>query len=108
MTSTITETPRHILDFVEAVAKFAEKAERVEAATRGRGWGFNEGESAVYRGGATIDEVLDLRSIAEAGMMAGSVEACDKFLASISKRPGVVTCSEIAKFCAEAREIAES
>ena len=107
-TATITETPNHIREFVAAVDQLASRAERIEAASRGRGWGYGAGESAVYRGSSTIDDILDLRNLAEAGMMEGSIEVCEKFLSSISTRPGIVTCEEIAKFCAEARDIATS
>lgn len=108
MTVATTETPKHIHDFVDAVDKLAAKAQQIEAATRGRGWGLADGESAVYRGSSTIDDILDLRSLAEAGMMAGSLDTCDKFLADISKRPGIVTCAEVTRFCREAREMATS
>jgi len=108
VTTTITETPKFILDYVDAVDRLAAKAMQAEAASRGRGWGLGEGEAVVYRGSSTIDDILDLRNLAEAGMMSGSIDVCEKFLASISNRPGVVTCAEIAKFCAEARDIATS
>jgi len=98
----------HIQALVDAVDALAAKASRVEAASRARGWGFAEGESAVYRGSATIDEILDLRSIAQAGCLEGSLAECERFLTDVSRRPGIVTCAEIQRFCADLREIATS
>lgn len=96
----------HIDMLVDAVDALAAKATRIEAASRDRGWGFGEGESAVYRGSATIDEILDLHNIAQAGCLEGSLEVCERFLTDVSRRPGIVTCGEIQRFCAELRNIA--
>ena len=98
----------HIKGLVDAIDALAARAARVEAASRARGWGFSEGEPSVYRGGSTIDEILDLRNLAEAGCLQGSLDACERFLADVSRRPGIVTCGEIQRFCAEIRAIATS
>lgn len=98
----------HIEALVDAVDELAAKATRIEAASRARGWGFSEGESAVYRGGSTIDEILDLRNIAQAGCLEGSLNVCERFLTDVAGRPGIVTCGEIQRFCAELRSIATS
>lgn len=98
----------HIKGLVDAIDALAARAARVEAASRARGWGFSEGEQSVYSGGSIIDEILDLRNLAEAGCLQGSLDACERFLADVSRRPGIVTCGEIQRFCAEIRAIATS
>jgi hypothetical protein len=106
--STTLKASTHTETLVDAVDNLAAKAARIEAASRARGWGFSEGESAVYRGGSTIDEILDLRNIAQAGCLDGSLSVCERFLTDIAGRPGIVTCEEIQRFCAEVRIIATS
>lgn len=101
-------TNTHIKLIVDTVDAISTKACKIEAAARARGWGVGEGEPAIYSGSSTIDEVLDLRNIAQAGCLSGSLDVCERFLGDVSRRPGFVTCEEVKRFCAELRSIATS
>lgn len=108
MTTTIATAKTRIETFVEAVEHLDAKAKRVKSTSLARGWGKGAGEHSIYRGGAAVDEVLDLYILAKESDMSGSATACEEFISVISKRPGAVMCEEIERFCADLIDIANS